>query len=77
MEERKLFGRYLRALRVSLRLPLKEASEKLGLGHISVLENWEQGLELPPLEMSKRIAEVYGATEEEVSDILKIEWTHI
>lgn len=66
----KILASFLKSKRQISGLSQKEVSDRLGYSTAQFISNWERGVSSPPMNILKKLAEIYKVSLEEFYDVL-------
>lgn len=69
MREKKTFGQILKAKRIAANLSQATVAEHFGYSTPQFISNWERNVSMPPIELLRNIAHLYGVSADEMFEL--------
>lgn len=69
MKHKNMLADFLKTRRVSAGLSQKDVADKLGYSTPQFISNWERGVSQPPINILKKLGEMYKVPAEELFEV--------
>lgn len=69
MKHKNMLSDFLKTKRISAGLSQKDVADRLGYTTPQFISNWERGVSQPPINVLKKLGEMYKVSAEELFDV--------